>query len=371
LAAVALLAFQSSKVPEGGAYGVGVTAGLFHNLATYITWTSDIIHPFRDRVAAIDYDAWKGASLAVALLLLFLFTSRGRQARMQWAALGWYALTIAPVLPLIQHTYLYYLYPAAPGVAILGGLAALRMTSALGRLLGSRGKTIGWILSVGTTAALCTAGHLNVKGRESTTLPPDFELPHDHVLRSSVLAGNAASSFAATAIPEGVDLLLINPYSPSSVNLTEKDRVEAELRSYDMVRSALREGLVLRLLRPDLGLIEFVYRMEPQWEKSHAFLYDAFGVLTYFGTSADIWANISTIHLRDTKRLGESMRCSRRALDLNPDHPRANLNLAIVLVRTGSVDEARVHLKRAVELAPTSGIRDNALRWLKSLERKR
>jgi tetratricopeptide (TPR) repeat protein len=173
---------------------------------------------------------------------------------------------------------------------------------------------------------------------------------------------------SANPIPDGVDLILINPYRPSNVNLTENRGSEGQLRSYDMVRSALREGLVLMVVEAAVRSIEFTYRMEPQWEMSHAFLYDAFGGLTYLGTGADIWANLSTLHLRDTKRLDDAMRCGGRALELDPNHPRANLNFGISLAMEGSSDKARQFLERAVELAPTADIRENALTWLNSLE---
>jgi tetratricopeptide (TPR) repeat protein len=367
LAAI-VLTVQESTAHASAAYAVGITSDVVHNMATYALWTADVFHPFRDRVAAIDYDAWKLALAIGLVLILLLVTSRGRQARAQLAALGWYVSAIAAVLPLLHHTYLYYLYPAVPGAAILIGIFADRLRAALARRFGSRGNAAAWIVSLAAIALLCTGGFVNVRARENALLPPDYKLPYDHVLRSSVFARNAVQSFTATSIPTGADLVFINPFAPANVNLAEDGDPEGRLRSYDMVKAALRDGLVIRLLRPDLNLIDFAYRMEPRWEKAYGFLYDAFGVLTYLGTGADIWSNLSTVYLREGKDLGESMKCSRRALQLRPDQPRANLNLGIALAMTGSTDEARVYLSRAAELAPAGSLRDNALKWMNSLD---
>ena len=387
VAAGALFLTQGAKIAEGGAYGSGFSTDIAHNLATYVAWTADIVHPFKDRLAVIDPGAWRIAAPAGALAALFLFTFKGRRARMAWAFAGWYALALAPVLPLLHHTYLYYLYPASAGAAILLGLAADRIGTAIshGRAAlprresaapgatpvstgaGYRRQALGISFTAVVAATLCVTGFMNVRARERTYLPPDFVLPHDHVLRAAELARNSASTFSEAAIPLGADLLLINPFAPASVDLSEGAAPEAPRVTTDMVRAALREGDVLKLLRPDLGDISFSGRMEPAWENRHGFLYNAYGKLTYVGTGADIWANLSTVHLQQTKNLEESIRCSRRALELRPDHPRAALNLGIALAMEGSVAEAREHLARAAATLPSESLRRQAQSWLDSL----
>jgi Tfp pilus assembly protein PilF len=108
--------------------------------------------------------------------------------------------------------------------------------------------------------------------------------------------------------------------------------------------------------------------MSREWESRHALIYDGFGRLTYIGTRADIWANLSTVYLSHMNRIEDSMSCSKRALELNPNQPRANLNLGAALVMTGSSEEARVYLERAIETSPIAGIREDARRWLRRLD---
>jgi tetratricopeptide (TPR) repeat protein len=107
--------------------------------------------------------------------------------------------------------------------------------------------------------------------------------------------------------------------------------------------------------------------MQAEYEGDHALLYDAYGRLTYLGTGPDIWANLSTVHLLHTSLLDESIRCARRAIELAPRHPRANLNLGIALAMTGEVEEARRRLKAASTTLPSESLREQARRWLDTL----
>jgi tetratricopeptide (TPR) repeat protein len=366
-AAAALFLMQSRKVPEGGAYGAGLSADLLHNLATYVKWTIDVIHPYKDQFAVIDYAAWKTALPAAAVLIVFILLLRGERRRFAWASACWYLLLLAPVLPLVRHTYLYYLYPAAAGAAMLAGFLLAALFGALSRSAAPRGSTIGALLGFAAVGLMCFMGVKNIGAREGLRLEPDYVLPRDHVLRAAELARAADSTFVEARVPKEAGLVLINPYSPESVDLSGGARPGAEKRTYDLVRKALREGDVLRVRRPDLGEISFASRMEIRHERDHGLLYDAYGRLTYLGTGADIWANLSTVHLLRTSLLDESIRCARRALELAPEQPRASLNLGVALAMTGKVEEARGHLERAERTLPSEPLREQARRWLVTL----
>jgi tetratricopeptide (TPR) repeat protein len=427
VAALGLVLLHGGKTAPGSAYAAAISSDVFHNLATYVLWTADVTHPFRDMVAAIDYGAWRVALPLAAAAAALLLTWRGPRARMAWAAAGWYALTLAPVLPLLHHTYLYYLYPASAGAAIFAGLVIQRVAGAIaGDSAAARAsetarppggatarRTLGALAAVVVTAALCVAGALDVRAREHTYLPPDYVIPYDHVLRAAALAQNAAAAFAQAPVPRGADLLLINPYAPETVDLTERSATAAgrsapgragqggrgdagatgesgpgatggaragepgggterqsagqATQTRDMVRSALRDGEVFKVLRPDIGDVAFARRMDPRWERRYCLLYDANAGLTYLGTGADVWANLSTVYLLNVGDLEESMRCSRRALELRPDHPRANLNLGIALAMIGAEGQAREYLTRAAAAGHES-IRAQARKWLNSIE---
>lgn len=390
VAAALVLAAGASKVTEAGAYGTGLSTGILHNLATYLKWTVDVVHPFKDRIAQIDYDAWKVAVPAALVTVPIILTFRGRKRHVAWSAAGWFMLTLAPVLPLLHHTYAYYLYAPSVGAATLAGMTADRVSGAIHRAFegrprgseasgaaavpgsaGPRGTLLRHAFTAAAAVALCTMGWLNIRAREHTNLPPDFVLPHDHVLRSSVLTRAAASTFPGESIPEGADVLLINPFAPVSVDLSGGSSRGGERVEMDMVRMALRDGAVLKVLKPSLGDVRFAYRMEREWENRHCLLYDAYGRLTYLGTGADIWANLATLHLHQTEDIGESIRCSRRALELRPDHPRAHLNLGIALALSGSEREAREHLSRAAATLPSESLRGQARSWLEKLEEEK
>ncbi len=369
--ALVLILIQSSKVAQGGAYETGITTGLFHNLATYVLWTADVLSPFKDRVAAIDYDAWKPALVIAVAVLTYLVISRGKQVRMQWAALGWCALVIAPVLPLLRHTYLYYLYPAAPGVAMLLGLAGRRLTGFLNHRYPAWGDRAGWAVTLSATAGLCLLGVHNVRARETTYIREDIKLPHDHVLRSAVIAGNAAATLAEQPLPEGADLLLINPLQTIAFDATEGRAKEQLMTGSRIEPKALRYGLVLKLLRPDLGSIVFADRMEAKWEDRDTIFYDPLGRLSYIGAGSEALANLALLHMRvRNPDLEEAMRLSSRAIRLSPSNPTANLAYGIALFKSGSDSLGREYIQEAASLTPSSARKANALEWLRKLERE-
>jgi hypothetical protein len=360
---------QSIEVPKGGAYETGITVDIIHNLATYIAWTADFVHPFKDKVAIINHDTWKWALGVAALVLIYLTVTRGGLARMEWTALAWYAVMLTPVLPLLRHTYLYYLYPAAPGVAILAGLSAYRLTAFMARRWGKRGRSVGWATVLSTTGLLCVIAALNVRAREATYLDEELKMPQDHVLRNAVIAENAVSTFMELDVPEDADLILINPFSTASYNVTEEETDRGSTTRTPLVERALREGLVLRLYRPNLGKVDFTREMDPTWENRHGVLFGGMGRCLYMGTGDRLWANLGLVYLGmvETPDNDRAVSHCRRALELNPTNSTANLIIGIDFISKGKYQEARSHLQRAVKHATKAEEIDAALRALEQI----
>jgi len=365
---LALLALQRQHVPAGGAYETGLSTDLLHNLSTYISWTVDVFTPFKDKVAAIDRNAWRLALPVGAAALGLLFTWRGPLKVKGWACAAWYLSAIAPVLPLLRHTYLYYLYPAAPAAAILFALLTERARARAGGGTGARAFAAAAVTAA-AAATVCALGVANVNAREREKLPPDMTLPYDHVLRSAVLARNAVESMAEAPLPDRARVLLISPFEEVETDLAPglRSRTPLTRATYDVVRAALRDGLVLRLFHPGIDQVRFSYEMKPRYEDHHAFLYDAMGRLRYLGTGADAWANLSSVYLLVLKDPDMAARCARRAIALAPDHPRAHYNLGLVLAQRDSTEAAEAHLAEAAQRARAEWLRRRALEALREL----
>ena len=67
---------------------------------------------------------------------------------------------------------------------------------------------------------------------------------------------------------------------------------------------------------------------------------------------AGTWVELGQCYLLDPRRLADSIRASRRALELSPGQPRAAHNLAAALDRAGEPEEALVHANAARTAVP-------------------
>jgi tetratricopeptide (TPR) repeat protein len=63
-----------------------------------------------------------------------------------------------------------------------------------------------------------------------------------------------------------------------------------------------------------------------------------------------ILLNLSTVYGRDLEDFGRALRYALRLLDLEPENAGAHHNLGLIYWALGEVDEAQVHLHRALEL---------------------
>jgi hypothetical protein len=120
LASAAYLAVHAAVAPPGKdpAYVLHFTGGMLKTLAKYWTWT---VGPVRFW-APMPMPAWLIPS-AVALLSLGLLLFAATRGRLAVFCLSWFAIAIAPVLPLRDHMDEYYAFVPAIGLCWLGGWA--------------------------------------------------------------------------------------------------------------------------------------------------------------------------------------------------------------------------------------------------------
>ena len=105
-----------------GEYAVHFTGAMLRVLGKYWTWSVGS----QDLRTPLDVPAWLvPAGAAIVSLGLLAFLARKFRAG-AWAAvfcMGWYLITLAPVLPLRDHMTGYYLYVPLIGLCWLGGWA--------------------------------------------------------------------------------------------------------------------------------------------------------------------------------------------------------------------------------------------------------
>jgi len=101
-------------------YALHFTGSMLRTLAKYWTWTVGPMY-FWTPVGAPKWLVMAG--VALVSLGLLAFAARRRAA---WFALAWFAIAIAPVLPLRDHITDYYAFVPAIGLCWLGGWALAR-----------------------------------------------------------------------------------------------------------------------------------------------------------------------------------------------------------------------------------------------------
>jgi hypothetical protein len=266
-----------SGLGREAAYSVGLGRHVLDNLLTYAGWTIHIAYPLvRGYTDAVDPPAlpWGAALLALwaAGLLVPALRRRG------WLAAGGFAAALlAPVLPLRNHTYHYYLVApllaAAWGAAMIADAALVafagrprsagaRASGPPRRAAGAAGAA-GWIAGLALAALAGTNGALLVHRNETQPLGAT-SLRADPTVDRAIIAGNVRDGLAAADLPEGATLVLWIPrvfqagLPPEVVADTTRDTYwERNLRS------ALMDGLAVRVLFPRVRGVRFARTFRP------------------------------------------------------------------------------------------------------------
>ena len=212
---------------------------------------------FGDAVDPAVYPWAVGAVLA--WLVGLCWTALRRHGWLTGAAL--YLIFVLPVLPLGHHTYHYYLY--APLVGIAWCVAALVETMA-----GVAAKrSAGAAIAAGLVLLLTWNGWALV--RKIETMPFLIGgLRADPIVDRARIARRVAEDLKDPALPAGTRLAFWSPTSIAIGRASDGDSAVARRETYfeRNVRSALPDGLAVRVLFPQVDSVVFVrsYRTLPE-----------------------------------------------------------------------------------------------------------
>ena len=264
-------------------YALGWGVSLWRNLFTYLGWTASFAYPlvqgFSDSVDPSVYP-WAGGALAAWLLGL---ASPGLRRRgWVFGGVAW-LLFVLPALPLRNHTYHYYLYAplagaswcvaaavdwallAAPGRARPARRRDRRGVAEHGAERGAHaGADAAWWVATGLTALLTLNGLLLV--RKIETMPFIVpELRAEPIVDRARIARNVYESLAAAGLPAGTTLLFWSPTAASLGPGGEGLARPAAAETYweRNVRSALLDGLAVRVMFPQVVAVRFVREFTP------------------------------------------------------------------------------------------------------------
>ena len=271
-------AFTRPHDPGGGAYAATWTPGhLVPNLLTYLKWSVAIWDPHRDRLAAVDPDAWVIGTLVGVGALLAVRQARDAWPRTLECGLVWFLAFLLPVLPLVHHTYLYYLY--VPWAGMTMAVAAL----------GAQGleRLPVRVATAAALAALLAVTLVEGRGVDLRQRATIDNLPADRTLRESLLLGNVTTALRAAALPSGTEIGFVNPVGRPRFDLIRVAPTRAldfdERRSYLPLEQVLKDGRALRLFTPGLVSRGFAATIPPEWSNVECFLYEQRGYLRSWG----------------------------------------------------------------------------------------
>ncbi len=334
LGVLALAFARGGRFLGGAAYATSLDVRhLAQNLSTYLWWATGLAGPIPDQPAAVDAGALGVGVLVTLVAAAALFAQRRDTRHPCEVAALWFLAFLAPVLPLLHHSYLYYLYlPWAGGCWFVAG--------ALERA--SRGRP-AWLArgALGLVTLACVAlGLWNVRARERMQANG---LPVDRTMRESLLVRNTVTGLRAAGLPAGARLAFVNPYPRAfqdiaSRNVTLRSRPSG--RSYTPFEAAMRDGETLRLFFPGLSVMGFGERVLPEWESADAFLYENDGRLVSLGRGLEAQRAFGAVAL-DVERWDLAEPTFRRMLALGDTAADAAHGLLTAVAGQGREHDAR------------------------------
>lgn len=258
--------------PAPGAEPYAVTFGRhwIDNALTYLGWTANpwlpTVSGWSDAADPAVY-GW-GAALALAAVAgAFVPALRTRG----WLhALVLYAAWLAPVLPLARHTYHYYLYGALAGAALavaalLDALLAWWLVRPAAR--GTRARTgpspraagAAWAVAGLLAAAFAVNGRAMAEKIERTPFRHP-ELRSEPVVDRARIAARVRDGIAAAPALDGRTVVFWSPESRAQFAAPGDPRETYWERN---VRTALYDGLAVRLFAPGVDSVAFATEIDP------------------------------------------------------------------------------------------------------------
>jgi hypothetical protein len=262
-----------TSVFPGGAYAVRFGANLFHNLMTYADWAVDLQRPVPDLFGTFSDTAWTTGIWVWAGLGAVAWLARGRHPLPALGA-AWWMLGLLPVLPLLYHSYLHYLYLPSAGLALAVGGTVEWMAVALsaphrrrvpgsargGSADGAPAPAWAWLPAVGVVLVYAVASDRLIADRMRERLP-GFDLPIDPFLRKTELARRTAEGVAGPAQAGSRRIAFLVPEGHSQAY-------------HDVIRETLDQGRGLRFLYSGVDSVVYVSRWGPAQLEFELFVQD-------------------------------------------------------------------------------------------------
>ena len=344
----------------GEAYAIASSpAAIVTNLATYGAWLVRLADPFRDRNAVPDPALLPWGLAVMAAWAWAMWSERQRPSRPVTAGFTWFALLLAPVLPLASHSYLYYLVVPLAGFSLSASVLLRRLA----------GRTPA--PASGGVLALLLAGYVGnetfqVHLRRTQT---GGEILVDRVARESSLLRNTLADLRRAHVTAGDSIVLVNPYPQLSVdpsrNVVRPAGSGFGEHAYIPLVGALHGGPALALFIPGVTVLGMGDGVPPAWERARVFRFENDGRLVDLGRGAAALDSLATDYIAG-ERWPDARRVLEHLIELGHDGPEVRWRLGNALARlgddAGGYAQARLLMERWPESPRARMLRENAAR---------
>jgi hypothetical protein len=377
--AAALVATGAGEAHLGGkAYARAFGGNVLFNLMTYAQWVVRPGDAFPGQVSAIDYRAWPLGAIAVLGLVTLAIVAR-RSALPPVVGASWWLLALLPVLPLLHHTYLYYLYVPFAGLtmALAGGMAWLEARAAA-RPQGSadgrpthRGPrsapaaprwrtSLVWVAAIlmvfahGVNADRLLAQRFAARMR-GTGIPLDPDLRKSEIARHTSDAVGRALAGRRGRVAFLLPSSLRQIYSTATGQ--RMDRAVPDSSSYTMLAGALDDGRGLVALHPNIDSVAFLPGWRPGYADFEIFSQSRDGTVFALGQGPDGFAQAGVAMLRNGD-VAPAKELLADALSEFPDHAPLRYEYARAWYLSGDSLAMVRELRELARRAPSHPLAD-------------
>jgi hypothetical protein len=342
--------------PRGDAYETVLGLNILWNLLTYSAWLARIWDYFPDRITEYQ-EGLAGWGLILPLLLGLTFWRYSKSRRPIVHASLLFVLLLLPVLPLVRHSYFYYLYlPLVPFWLLVGSL--------LGNIP-RRSLAAGILVLFILHAALLGMRHRRAINEGGVLADP--------ILRYAALAENAVESIRETnGVTQG-HLLVMAPSVQHSVDLAKglRGSETAGRKTYLLVERALIGGRALKIFFPAIETVTFQTPQgeTPAWHDKQLYWTYGPGEIIYLGYGEEGRFNLVQLCMSS----GDYNRAEvevRAILGHRPDNPGLIFMLGQIALKQGNEAKLESALEQLESLANEEarpGMATKALNALKQL----
>ena len=354
-----VVAWVAAPNVAGEAYALAGSPGAWlTSLCTYGAWLVRLGDPLRDRNAVADPSLLPWGLAVFAAWAWAAWYERARPPRAAAAGLAWFALLLAPVVPLAAHAYLYYLVAPLAGVGLVAGAVLARLAA---RLRSAGPALLGLVLG-----AYVANEALQVRARQTRAVG---EIVVDRVARESALLRHTLADLRRARVAAGDTIVFVSPWPERSVNATRDVVAPAGAgfgaHAYVPLVSALRGGRALALFLPGVTVLGMGDGVPPTWERARVFRFENDGRLADLGRGSAALDSLATDYL-DARRWLDARAALERVIALGADGPEVRWRLGEALARSGDdaggYAQARVLLERWPDSPRARLLRENAAR---------